>query len=415
MSKIAILGFGVVGSGTAEVFYNNKESICKKSGKDLDIKYILDLRDFPESPYAHKLTKDFNDILNDDEIDIVAECMGGTKPAYDFTKLLLQNGKSVVTSNKELVATKGVELLAIAKANNCNYMFEASVGGGIPIIRPLHQCLAANKIQEILGILNGTTNFILTKMINEQMSFYDALSMAQALGYAEKDPTADVEGHDACRKICILASLAFGKHVYPERVHTSGISRITLEDVEYSASYNCAIKLIASVTALDNGKILPIVRAALVSKDCLVASVNDVFNAVMIKGDSVGDVMFYGRGAGKLPTASAVVADIIDVARAEKTSISQTWETSDDYNFIESYKLAETAMYIRITSDDIVHTENRIVALFGDVTFLTKKNKSDNELAFITPVLVERNIDEKIAQLEISGANVIGKIRVLSV
>lgn len=415
MDKIAVLGFGVVGSGTVEVFYNNKESICKKAGKELDIKRILDLREFPNSPYAEKLTKDFNDILNDNEIKVIAECMGGINPAYTFTKQLLQKGKSVVTSNKELVATKGVELLAIAKANDCNYMFEASVGGGIPIIRPLHQCLAANKILEIVGILNGTTNFILTKMFKEQMSFYDALSMAQKLGYAEKDPTADVEGHDACRKICILASLAYGKNVYPERVHTSGISRVTIDDVEYADSCNYSIKLIGSVKALDNGKILPIVRVAFVPKSCLLSSVDDVFNAILVKGDAVGDVIFYGQGAGKEATASAVVADIIDVARAEHTSISQTWETSSDYNFIESYKLAKTSMYIRVTSDNIKKTQDKINEEFGFVKFLSKPKKVDNELAFITPEMVEKTIDSKINALELNGANVIGKIRVLDI
>ena len=415
MSKIAVLGFGVVGSGTVEVFYNNKEGICKKAGKDLDIKYILDLRDFPESPFANKLTKDFNDILNDNEVDIVAECMGGTNPAYQFTKSLLQKGKSVVTSNKELVATKGVELLAIAKANNCNYMFEASVGGGIPIIRPLHQCLAANKITQIAGILNGTTNFILTKMIKEQMNFYDALALAQKLGYAEKDPTADIEGHDACRKICILASLAYGKHVYPERVHTSGIARITIEDVKYAESCNCSIKLIGSVKQLENGKILPIVSAAFVDKSCLIASVDDVYNAILVKGDAVGDVMFYGAGAGKMPTASAVVADIIDVAKAERTSISQIWETSEDYSFIESYKLAKTAMYIRLGSNDLLHIKEKVNTLFGEVKILYKKKVSDNEMAFITPVMVEKEIDHCINELELCGANVIGKIRMLDI
>lgn len=415
MSKIAVLGFGVVGSGTVEVFYNNKEGICKKSGKDLDIKYILDLRDFPDSPFANKLTKDFNDILNDDEVDIIAECMGGTNPAYQFTKSLLQKGKSVVTSNKELVATKGVELLAIAKANNCNYMFEASVGGGIPIIRPLHQCLAANNITQIAGILNGTTNFILTKMIKEQMNFYDALALAQKLGYAEKDPTADIEGHDACRKICILASLAYGKHVYPERVHTSGISRITIEDVEYAESCGCSIKLIGSVKQLDNDKILPIVRAAFVNKSCPIANVDDVYNAILVKGDAVGDVMFYGAGAGKMPTASAVVADIIDVAKAERTSISQIWETSEDYSFIQSYKLAETAMYIRLRSDDLLHIKEKVNALFGEVKILYKKKVSDNEMAFITTVMVEKEIDHCINELELCCANVIGKIRMLDI
>lgn len=415
MSKIAVLGFGVVGSGTVEVFYNNKDGICEKSGKDLDIKYILDLRDFPDSPFADKLVKDFNVILNDDEINIVAECMGGVNPSYQFTKSLLQKGKSVVTSNKELVASKGVELLAIAKANNCNYMFEASVGGGIPIIRPLHQCLGANKITEIAGILNGTTNFILTKMIKEQMNFYDALSLAQKLGYAEKDPTADIEGHDASRKICILASLAFGKHVYPERVHTSGISRISIEDVEYADSMNCSIKLIGSVKSLENGKILPLVRAAFVSRECPIANVDDVFNAILVKGDAVGDVMFYGRGAGKLPTASAVVADIIDCAKADKTSTSQSWITSEDYGFIESYKLAKTSMYIRITSDTMKRTKEKIKELFGEVKYLFKKTVSENEVAFTTPVMVEKDIDDCISALELDGANVIGKIRILDI
>ncbi len=280
MKKVAVLGFGVVGSGTVEVLHNNKNKITKSAGTELDVKHILDLRDFPESPFKDKLTKNFEDILNDDEVSIVAECMGGINPAYEFSKSLLQRGKSVVTSNKELVAQKGVELLAIAKANNCNYLFEASVGGGIPIIRPLHQCLGANEIEEIVGILNGTTNFILSKMIKDQMNFYDALALAQELGYAEKDPTADVEGHDASRKISILSSLAYGKHVYPERVHTSGISRISLEDVEYAENYNCSIKLIGSVKKLENGKILPIVRAAFVPKTSPIASVDDVFNAI---------------------------------------------------------------------------------------------------------------------------------------
>ncbi len=415
MKKIAILGFGVVGSGVAEILNNNKSGVCAKSGKEIELAHILDLREFPDSIFADKLTKEFNDILNDDEVNIVAECMGGVNPAYQFTKSLLQKGVSVVTSNKELVATKGVELLAIAKANNCNYMFEASVGGGIPIIRPLHQCLAANNITEIAGILNGTTNFILTKMIKEQMGFYDALSLAQELGYAEKDPTADVEGHDACRKVCILASLAFGKHVYPERVHTSGISRITAEDVEYAESCNCAIKLIGSVKKLDNDKILPIVRAAFVNRTCSIANVDDVFNAILVKGDAVGDVMFYGPGAGKLPTASAVVADIIDCAKSESTSISQYWETSEDYNFIESYKLAETAMYIRVQTDDLIHTKEKINSLFGEIKVLYKKKVSDNEIAFITPVMVENVIDTKINDLELAGAKVIGKIRVLDI
>ncbi len=412
MNKIAVLGFGVVGSGVVELIYQNKESIVKKAGKDFDVKWILDLRDFENSPYKDKFTKNFEDILNDDDVTVVAECMGGVNPAYEFTKSLLQKGKSVVTSNKELVATKGVELLAIAKANKCNYMFEASVGGGVPIIRPLHKCLAANKVNEILGILNGTTNFILTKMFKEQMNFYDALSLAQELGYAEKDPTDDIEGKDACRKIAILSSLAFGYHVYPERVHTSGISRITLEDVENAEKAGYAIKLIGRVKALPNGKISPIVSAAFVPKECLIASVNDVFNAILVRADAVDDVLFYGRGAGKMPTASAVVADVIDCLKHEIFVFSQAWETSPNYDFIENYKHCETKMYIRLMSDNVLLAKEKVVEIFGDVEFIQCKN--ENEIAYITELCVEKEIDDKIHKMELFGANLVGKIRVLS-
>ncbi len=414
MSKIAILGFGVVGSGTAELIYNNLEGINKKAGAELEVKYILDLRDFPESPFKDKLTKNFEDILNDDEVTVVAECMGGINPAYEFTKALLEKGKSVVTSNKELVANKGCELLAIAKSMNCNYMFEASVGGGIPIIRPLHRCLASNRIKEIVGILNGTTNFILTKMFKEQMNFYDALALAQELGYAEKDPTADVEGKDACRKIAILSSLAFGYHVNPERVHTSGISRITIDDVEYAEKAGYAVKLIGSVKELENGKIIPMVRAAFVPKEVLISSVDDVFNAILVRGDAVDDILFYGRGAGKMPTASAVVADIIECAKHKVNVFSQSWEMAPNYDFIESYKLCETKMYIRVTSDNILKLKEEIGEIFGEVEFVEKENNADNEIAFITSLMVEKDIDEKMDQLEIKGGNIIGKIRVLT-
>ena len=304
MVGFAVMGHGVVGSGVVEVFYKNHDSIISRAGTDVDLKYILDIRDFPDLPYSDKFTKNFEDILNDPEVEVVAEVMGGLKPAYDFTKRLLLAGKSVVTSNKELVAAKGAELLKIAKEKNVNYLFEASVGGGIPIIRPINQCLAANNIDEILGILNGTTNFIMTKMIKESMSFDDALALAQQLGYAEKDPTADVDGHDACRKICILASIAFGKHVYPAQVHTEGISKISLMDVAYASNYNSVIKLIGKVAMKENGKIYCIVSPMLVSRESQLSSVDDVFNAIMVRGNATGDVMFYGKGAGKLPTAA---------------------------------------------------------------------------------------------------------------
>ena len=244
MVKVAVLGHGTVGSGVVELFTQNAKSITSRAGQEMEVKRILDIREFPDLPYADKFTKNFDDILNDPEITIVAEVMGGLSPAFEFTKSLLEHGKSVVTSNKELVASRGAELLQIAKAHNVNYFFEASVGGGIPIIRPMHQCLAANEITEVAGILNGTTNYILTKMIHESVPFDEALAQAQKLGYAERNPAADVEGQDACRKICILASLAFGSHVYPQTVHTEGITGLTLEDVEYASMWGGVIKLI---------------------------------------------------------------------------------------------------------------------------------------------------------------------------
>ena len=315
MVQVAVMGHGVVGSGVVEVLENHRESIAKRAKEEINIKYILDIRDFPDSPYADKFTKSFDDILNDEEVKVVAEVMGGVNPAYDFTKKLLLAGKSVVTSNKELVATKGAELLQIAKDNNVNYLFEASVGGGIPIIRPISQCLAANDVVEIAGILNGTTNFILTKMIKENMSFEDALKMAQQLGYAERNPEADVEGHDACRKIAILASLTYGKHIYPELVHTTGISAIALEDVAYASAWGGVIKLIGQVKALDDGTVDICVEPMFIERSSQLAGIDDVFNGILVRGDATGDVVFYGKGAGKLPTASAVVADIIDCVK----------------------------------------------------------------------------------------------------
>lgn len=313
---VAVMGYGTVGSGVVEVFNKNHESIVKRSTQStLEIRYILDLRDFPGDPNADKFIKDFNIILNDPEVKIVVETMGGLHPAFEFVSSLLKAGKSVVTSNKELVAAKGYELLKMAEENNVNFLFEASVGGGIPIIRPITQCLAANEIDEIAGILNGTTNFILTMMIEKQMSFEDALKLAQDNGYAEKDPTADIEGQDACRKICILASLCFGKHVYPDSVHTEGITKIALEDVAYVRNYGGVIKLLGRAKRLDNGKISAMVSPAVVMDGSQLASVRDVFNAILVRGDAIGDVVFYGKGAGKLPTASAVVADVIDCAK----------------------------------------------------------------------------------------------------
>ncbi len=412
MKNVAVIGYGVVGSGTVELFEKNRESINAKVGRDCDIKYIVDLRDFPDSPFADRMVKDFNTVLEDDEIEVVAEVIGGINPAYTFTKQALERGKSVVTSNKELVANKGAELLKIAHEHNCNYLFEASVGGGIPIIRPLNKCLAGNTIEQISGILNGTTNFILTKMIKEQLDFETALKMAQELGYAEKDPTADVEGHDACRKICILGSLAYGKHIYPQNVHCSGISKITLDDVAYAENAGFAIKLIGSVKPAGDGKVSAIVCPRLVSKSNLLATVDGVYNAISVTGDGVGDVLFYGQGAGKLPTASAVVGDIIDCLKHKDRSVMISWEDCHEEGYVVDYKSVETAMYVRINAENADELKASISEMFGKLTYIERKNRPENELAFITPTMVESDIDANLAILSHS-AEIKSKIRLL--
>jgi len=405
MSKIAVLGYGVVGSGVVELFYKNRDSIIKKAGKDADIKYILDIRDFSDSPYAEKFTRDINDIVNDDEVTVVAECMGGATFAYEFVKACLLKGKNVSTSNKELVAKKGAELLAIAKEKNCNFFFEASVGGAIPIIRPLHKCLAANEITAIAGILNGTTNFILGKMINDSMDFADALRMAQELGYAEKDPTADVEGHDACRKICILSSLITGKHVYPENVYTKGITEISLKDVKLAEKFGAAVKLIASVRKLENGKIIPMVTPMLVTYDNLISRVDDVFNAVMVCGDGIDRAMFYGRGAGKLPTASAVLGDVIEQLKTEGngTDMAQTWADCDNSELLADYKESSFRMYFRTSGGaDLAPAGSEIIENADETAFVT------SEMTFAAA--------EKLAEsFRNSGAEVKSVIPVLSI
>lgn len=412
ITKIAVMGFGVVGSGTVELFYKNKELMERRCGREMDIKYILDLRDFPDSPFAAKMTKNFEDIINDPEIKVVAEVMGGATYAYDYTKRLLQKGISVVTSNKELVAMHGAELIKIAKASGCNYFFEASVGGGIPIIRPLHQCLAANRIEKIAGILNGTTNFILTKMIYDQLSFEQALSLAQQLGYAERDPSADIDGADACRKLCILGSLAFGKQIYPDYVHCSGIRNITLDDVEYVANAGYCVKLIGLIEKTEKG-VVATVCPRLVSVDNPLSGVNDVYNAIMVWGDSVGDVLFSGRGAGKWATASAVVADIIDAVKHQSADVaSLTWEDSDDKSFMVPYKSADVRVYVRVSSHDADSLKGLITTLFGYVDFIPRKQRSKGELAFITPEIEEYQIDKKLALLS-EHADIKRKIRLL--
>lgn len=327
--KVAVLGYGTVGSGVVELMNMNPDQIKQNTGKQIDIKYILDIRDFNDSPYANLFTKDFNQILNDKEVDVVVEVIGGLEPAYTFVSKSLEAGKSVVTSNKELVSVYGDKLLKIAKEKNVNFLFEASVGGGIPIIRPMGQCLSANKINSVAGILNGTTNFILTKMINEGWSFDDALKNAQKLGYAEADPTADIEGIDTCRKISILASLAFGKHINPEKVSTTGITKVSLDDMLFADKLGYSIKLLGMVK--NQGDCLAImVSPFFIEKSNPLSGVQDVFNAILVDGNAVGVSMFYGRGAGKLPTASAVVADIMDCAKQDSTRKDIFWSEADD-------------------------------------------------------------------------------------
>ncbi len=411
MAKIAVLGYGVVGSGTVEVFYKNRENLEKKAGEPLDIKYILDVRDFPDSPFAEKFVKDFNIILNDPEVSVIAEVIGGLKFSYGYVKSALEAEKSVVTSNKELVAAKGAELLNIAKEKNVNFFFEASVGGGIPIIKPIHACLEANEIDEIAGILNGTTNFILTKMIRDGMGFEEALKIAQELGYAEHDPTADVEGIDACRKICILASLAFGKHVYPDNVHTEGITKVTLEDVEYMDSYDAKIKLIGCARREDGNEISIGVFPAVIKDESQLAGVSDVFNAILVRGDATGDVVFYGKGAGKLPTASAVVSDIISAVKHSDTSRSLTW-TDSEQSFIRPFERFTCANYIRLSADSTEVTKAVIKALFGNVEYLSSKKQPENELAFVTGVMSEKDTLDACEKVS-DGAKILGRIRVL--
>lgn len=400
MVSIAIMGHGVVGSGVAEVLLKNAEHISKKAKNEIKIKHILDLRDFPNLEYSDLFTKEFSDIINDDEVKVVAEVMGGLHPAYEFSKQCLEAGKSVVTSNKELVATYGAELLALAEENNVNYLFEASVGGGIPVLRPIAQCLAANDLYEVEGILNGTTNFILTKMFADSMAFEDALKLAQDLGYAEKDPTADIEGHDACRKICILAALAFGKHVYPENVYTEGITKITSVDTAYADYAKCSIKLIGKAKLLSDGKCIATVYPAFVSRKNQLAHVADVFNAITVKGDAIGNAMFYGPGAGKLPTASAVVADIIDCVKHLHARKYLSWDDSDA-SYIADYKTDTVRMYVRL-SHSVSHLKilEHVKNVFGEIQVLGRHNEPENEMAFITPFASENAIRSLLGELK---------------
>ncbi len=409
--QAAVMGHGVVGSGVVEVILNNASNIAKKLGKELDVKKILDLRDFDNLAYKDRFTKDFNDILQDNEIKVVAEVMGGIHPAFEFTKALLESGKSVVSSNKALVAAKGAELLKTAREHHVNYFFEASVGGGIPVIHPMYDCLAANEITEIAGILNGTTNFILTQMIKENTSFADALAMAQKLGYAERDPRADVEGEDAARKICIMASIASGKHVYPEYISNEGITNLTLTDVAYAENWGGVIKLIGYYKRAENGKSECMVCPAFISDDSQLAHVNDVFNAILVRGNATGDVLFYGKGAGKLPTASAVVSDMIDAAAMEDNCSFLYWEDSD-HNELLAADEAKHEYYMLFDAANTDKLMEKTKELLGNVKVLSRENQPKNEVAFITPLIAGKDAANFVASVEPAGT-LLNKIRVL--
>ena len=356
MKKAALLGFGVVGSGVAELFARNAAAIENGAGEPMELKYILTRRDYPGSPFADKMVRDIGLIAGDPEVYVVAECIGGCGAAYDYVKRCLEAGKHVVTSNKELVAEKGLELLAIAKAKKVCFLFEASVGGGIPIIRPLTNCLSANRIDEVCGIVNGTTNYILTQMFQCGADFADALKEAQRLGYAEADPTADVEGIDACRKICILADLCFGKNVSPAWVETQGITGVTGADVAAAEALGYGIKLLGRAKRLPEGKVSAWVAPHLVSKSNLLSNVSGVMNGVTVRGDAVGDCLFYGAGAGKFPTASAVVADMIDSVRHEKGGKFIDWAAAEEDFFVPASALP-SRWYIRRADGSTAITE----------------------------------------------------------
>lgn len=393
MIKIAVLGYGTVGSGVVEVLDTNGKAINKRVGDELQIKYVLDLREFPGSPVENIIVHDFEQIVNDEEIKIVVEVMGGIEPAYTFVKKSLLAGKSVVTSNKALVAKHGAELLAIAKENNINFLFEASVGGGIPIIRPLNTSLTADEIEEITGILNGTTNYMLTKMYNEDADYDAVLKEAQAMGYAERDPSADVEGHDACRKIAILSSLVSGKQVDFEEIYTEGITEITLRDIQYAKKMDMKIKLLAS-SKRKGERFNAMVAPQLISKSHPLYNVDDVFNAIFVKGNVLGDAMFFGSGAGKLPTASAVVADVVEAAKNPNRSVMQTWDaeklTLKDKN--ETLK----RYFVRVKGqEEVLKTE--LEDMFGQIQ-IVKLEDVDGEFGFLTDVMSEGNYEANAKQ-----------------
>ena len=402
MIQIAVLGYGTVGSGVVEVINTNHSSINKKAGEEINIKYVLDLRDFPGDPIQEKIVHDFDVILNDPEIKIVVEVMGGVEPAYTFTKKALLAGKSVCTSNKELVARHGAELLEIARERNINYLFEASCGGGIPIIRPLNSSLTADEIDEITGILNGTTNYMLYKMNTEGCEFDTVLKEAQQKGYAEADPTADVEGYDACRKIAILSSLAYERYFDFEDIYTEGITKITPEDMEYAAKLGRTIKLLGTSRRLADGTCYAMVAPFMLGQNSPLYSVNDVFNAVFVHGNMLGDAMFYGSGAGKLPTASAVVGDIVDAAKHLHVNIVTNWNSTPAV--LKPLDEVTGKFFVRIKKE----AAEKVKKVFGDVEIISL-GQLPQECAFITDEMTQGEFEEKLTQI---GDQVLAKIRV---
>lgn len=393
MINIAVLGYGTVGSGVVEVIKTNQSNVNKRAGKEINVKYVLDLRDFPGDPVQDILVHDYNVILNDPEVDIVVEVMGGLNPAYQFTKSALEAGKTVASSNKELVASHGAELLKIAKEHNVNYLFEASVGGGIPIIRPLNQSLTADEFTEITGILNGTTNYILTKMFDEGSDFDTVLKRAQEKGYAERNPEADVEGYDACRKIAILTSLVCGKQVDFEDIYTEGITKITGAEIKYAKALGGTIKLLGK-SIFKDGTVYSMVSPFIIGDEHPLFNVSGVFNGIFINGNMLGDTMFYGKGAGKLPTASAVVSDVVDAVKHQGTNIMTIWEeekvTLGDFNNFECRYL------VRVKD---TNTEEAIKAAFGDVDYVDAG--IDGEKAFLTNMISEGSFNEKANTLDV--------------
>lgn len=387
--KIAVMGYGTIGSGVVEVLKINQEKIKRRAGEPVEVKYVLDLRDFPGDPIQDKIVRDYKIIAEDPEVGVVVETMGGVEPAYTFVKAMLEAGKQVATSNKNLVAAKGAELIAIAREHNVNFQFEASVGGGIPIIRPLNKCLTADEIEEITGILNGTTNYMLTKMTDEGADFDDVLRSAQEKGYAEKDPTADIEGHDPSRKIAILTSLVCGSQIDFEDIHCEGITKITATDIKYAKAMNRSIKLLASSKKVGDRYTCMVAPFMLPASHPL-CGVNDVFNGIFVHGNVLGDAMFYGSGAGKLPTASAVVADVVDMVKHQHTNIFIDW--SKEKMELLDYKESQNTFFVRTTSD-----KENIEAVFGNVAYVN--SEVEGETAFTTELMAEAEFEEKAEKI----------------